>query len=248
MLGCNETLLGSKGTKLGCNEALHGSKVAMLRCNETLLGSKAAMLGCKGTLPGSNAAMLRCNGTLLGSKAAMLGCNGTLLGSKAAMLGCNETLHGSKAAMLGCNETLHGSKVAMHRYAAAATADKAGKDEYRCAQRILLSQEKQSFHALRARVTFLSGKVTKTICAGHSPPSAVPCAPQQERAGPNSHIHVLRHTGLAPALASGARLALRRERQNTTSPEANNGHRYAQPILRICRRLLNRGGTPICSS
>ena len=28
---------------------------------------------------------------------------------------------------------------------------------------------KQSFHALRARVTFLSGKVTKTICAGHSP-------------------------------------------------------------------------------
>ena len=29
--------------------------------------------------------------------------------------------------------------------------------------------QEPSFHALRVRVTFLSGKVTKTICAGHSP-------------------------------------------------------------------------------
>src|SRR5579859_7121242 len=43
--------------------------------------------------------------------------------------------------------------------------------------------------------------------------ASVPCAPQRKRAGPNSHIHVLRHTGLAPAFASGARLALRREEQ-----------------------------------
>ena len=46
---------------------------------------------------------------------------------------------------------------------------------------------------------------------------SVPCAPQQERAGPNSHIHVLKHAGLAPALASGARRALRRKSKNNSS-------------------------------
>ena len=50
--------------------------------------------------------------------------------------------------------------------------------------------------------------------------ASVPCAPQRTGAGPNSHIHVLKHAGLAPPFASGARLTLRREDQEQKQQRA----------------------------
>ena len=41
--------------------------------------------------------------------------------------------------------------------------------------------------------------------------ASVPCASRGRRAGPNSHIHVLKHAGLSHAAHCDARLALRRK-------------------------------------
>ena len=71
----------------------------------------------------------------------------------------------------------------------------------------------------------------------------VPCAPQQDRAGPNSHIHVLKHAGLAPALASGARLALRRKskrKSKSTATQRKTDYSSSSPTY-----LLRQGATPI---
>jgi hypothetical protein len=48
---------------------------------------------------------------------------------------------------------------------------------------------------------------------------SVPCAPQRNRAGPNSHIHVLKHAGLSHAVHCDARLALRRKSEQIYSQE-----------------------------
>ena len=49
--------------------------------------------------------------------------------------------------------------------------------------------------------------------------ASVPCASRSRRAGPNSHIHVLKHTGLSPAARCDARLPLRRKSQRPKSIE-----------------------------
>jgi hypothetical protein len=45
----------------------------------------------------------------------------------------------------------------------------------------------------------------------HDEAVSVPCASRSRRAGPNSHIHVFRHTGLSPAARCDARLPIRRK-------------------------------------
>ena len=121
-----------------------------------------------------------------------------------------------------------------------------------------------SFRALRARVNFLSGKVTKTICAGHSPRRWSRLGPLRSSASTGrpelAHLtamdggnaenagaifgHVLRHAGLAPALASGARLALRREDQELKATAVEAMKSDCAPLIRpthSCRRTKFTG-------
>src|SRR5690348_16184510 len=72
-----------------------------------------------------------------------------------------------------------------------------------------------------ARVTFLSGKVTKAIGAGHDGFSDVvslklPCASRWARAGANSHIPVLGHRAF-PARPAAMLGAMRRRLKLTST-------------------------------
>src|SRR5690348_7706109 len=82
-----------------------------------------------------------------------------------------------------------------------------------------------------ARVTFLSGKVTKAICAGHDDLANVRlarlrCASRAKRAGANSHIPVLRQLRLAPAWRCDAR-------RHATARESSlrYGHPWPAPLI-----------------
>ncbi len=114
----------------------------------------------------------------------------------------------------------------------------------------------KSFRPLRVRVPFVSAKGTTALreqreqrnwpegrragCpkSNHLPrrrrcdeAASAPCAPQQKRAGPNSAIRGLKHAGVAPVPASGARLALRCKSREQSKRQANTSFNSRQAHL-----------------
>src|SRR5690348_5547728 len=100
-----------------------------------------------------------------------------------------------------------------------------------------------------ARVTFLSGKVTKAIGAGHDGRANVrlarlPVASCAKRAGANSHVPVLGHRALLPLGAAMLGVMRRRRKLASTRPSMAChliGKRYVlRSVLSPARRLLRQ--------
>src|SRR5690242_21053536 len=78
-----------------------------------------------------------------------------------------------------------------------------------------------------ARVTFLSGKVTKAIGAGHDGLANIrlarlPCASRRARAGANSHVTVLKQSRLSRAPGCDAQ-------RHATAPQSSLRHGHPWP-------------------